>query len=132
MADTTIRPQFGGASMPKKSKKSAAKSANAGKKAKKKAGKKNAKKPAAVKNSGAKKKAKKKPVFKKIKLEPKLSSNEVTTLLAQVQSEERSERIWQEMTSIEPDGSESLRAVEEKLIKQPDESKRKTWKYFGK
>jgi len=118
--------------MPKKSKKSAAKSANAGKKAKKKAGKKNVKKPAAVKSSGAKKKAKKKPVFKKIKLEPKLSSNEVTTLLAQVQSEERSERIWQEMTSIEPDGSESLRAVEEKLIKQPDESKRKTWKYFGK
>jgi hypothetical protein len=103
------------------------------KKAKAKKKKVTAKKKAVAKKK-TKKKAKKKKVVKRIKLEPKLSKDEISTLLDQVQSEERSERAWQEMTSLEPDGSEALQTVEEKLIKQPHESKSKlrTWKYYGK
>lgn len=88
---------------------------------------------AVKKKSAARKKAKNKPAIVK-KLEPKLSAEEIGSLLEQVQSEERSERAWLEMTAADADDADVHAAEEEKVLSRPQERKGglKTWKYFGK
>ena len=99
-------------------------------------------KPALKSSKAAHPKAKKKAALKKAaprkrplraarKAPEKLNPKEVETLLTQLQSEERSEKAWLEMTSPKP-GEEEDRwgQIEENLVAGAQSAKR--WKYFAK
>lgn len=66
----------------------------------------------------------------------KLSPKEVDALLNQLQSEERSEKAWLEMSSVKPgDDDDRWSAVEEGLVTGGPGAKRqsvKLWKHFAK
>jgi hypothetical protein len=105
--------------------------------------KKTRRKPATKKSKATRAKAKKKSPLKKaaprkttIRLAPKAPANlnpkEVETLLTQLQSEERSEKTWLEMTTPKS-GEEEDRwgEVEENLVTGSQQGE-KRWKHFAK
>lgn len=79
------------------------------------------------------------PVKRKTKKTPapadaRLAPEEVSSLLDEVQAEERNEKVWKEMTAGEADEADGLAKVEEKFVGQPHERdhKLRRWKFFGK
>ncbi|MFH1723223.1 MAG: hypothetical protein ABII00_01240 [Elusimicrobiota bacterium] len=95
----------------------------------------------AVKKKVARKKAAKKKAVKRrtaAPRAPRLKKEEVGALLDQLQSEERSERVWNEMTSPDPDpdpgDGDHWTAVEERWRLKPAERDHqlRRWKHFGK
>jgi hypothetical protein len=66
-----------------------------------------------------------------LKPQEKLNPKEVEALLNQLQSEERSEKAWQEMTAVKPSAEDDRwNAVEENLISSGQGAKH--WKHFAK
>lgn len=63
-----------------------------------------------------------------------LAPEDVAFLFDRLQAEERSERLWSEMTSPHPEGGEAWLAVEEHLLTRAGhrEHDLKRWKFFGK